>query len=178
MKTRLLSFIVLLLTVGSAFSQNPNMVMLREGKLLYVMELSMISCNNKMDTLRFVQSLESTKLKGRSYRDQYVTSFPDYEARKRIFRTVFSKKRATELGKYRINFTFYFDGITKKFAYIRCMLLDDHKLCLTLDELNRLEKAFRALNYDFSTAGDKSIIDWFINYDIVMRFDRLYNDNK
>lgn len=179
MKSMFVLVIGLLMTTSSAFSQDSDYkLILREGKLLYVMELSMISCNNKMDTLRFIQSLESTKLKGRSYRDQYVTSFPDYEARKRIFRTVFSKKRATELGKYRINFTFYFDGITKKFVYMRCMLLDDHKLCLTLDELNRLEKAFRALNYDFSTTGDKSIIDCFINYDIVMRFDRLYSDNK
>ncbi len=178
MKTRLLLFIVLLLAAGSAFSQNPKMIMLREGKLAYVMELSMFSYNNKMDTLWLVQSLESTKLKGRYYRDQYVTSFPDYEARKRIFRTVFSKKRATELGKYRMAFTFYFDGITKKCAYMKCMLLDNHKLRLTLDELDRLEKAFKALNYDFSIVRDKSIIDWFINYAIAMSFDKLYDSSE
>lgn len=97
---------------------------------------------------------------------------------KRIFRTVFSKKRATELGKYRMGFTFYFDGITKKFAYMSCMVLDKAKLRLTLDELDRLEKAFKALNYDFSIVIDKPIIDWFTSCTMVMCFDRLHNDNK
>lgn len=61
---------------------------------------------------------------------------------------------------------------------MKCMLLDNHKLRLTLDELDRLEKAFKALNYDFSIVRDKSIIDWFINYAIAMSFDKLYDSSE
>lgn len=84
MKSMLVLVIGLLMTTSSAFSQNSDSkVILREGKLTYVMELSVTSYKDKMDTLRFVQSLESTKLKGQCYQDQYVTCFPDYEARKK-----------------------------------------------------------------------------------------------
>lgn len=167
MKPKLLLAIILLITTGSAFSQNPDStIILHEGKLTYVQH-----------SYR-VQSLESTILKGRHYQDQYVTSFPDYEARKRIFRTVFSKKRATELNEYRLGFTFYFDGITKKLVYMYCLLLDDNKLRLTLDELDRLEKAFKSLDYKFSSVKDKPIIDWFAIYAIAISFDKLYNDSE
>ena len=96
MKTRILLVIVFLMGTVSAFAQDT----LRQGNLTYV-----------EDSRGFVRSVESTKLVIEdNYLDAYISNMPASKADvKRIFRTIFSKTRAEELGKskYRVMCFFY-----------------------------------------------------------------------
>ena len=163
MKTKaLLLVLALFMCTTSAFSQEYKYF--REGNLTYVQD-----CNE------FIHSLASTKLHIQSYRSQRV-EFLSAEVRDSIFRTVITKERAKELKDYRIPIFFTFDGSKEQLAYLR-FTLNNNELKLKLDEMDRLEKAFKKLKYKFYFLNDeRKLTDSHICFSTWIVFDKLYND--
>ena len=120
MKIKILLVIVFLIGTISAFSQDT----LRQGNLTYV-----------EDSRGFVRSVESTKLVVEdNYLDAYISNMPASKADvKKIFRTIFSKTRAEELGKlkYQIHCIFLFNCIKQQLCYASFRNLEKGPFLLT-----------------------------------------------
>jgi hypothetical protein len=163
MKTKaLLLVLVLFMCTTSAFSQEYKYF--REGNLTYV-----------QDYHGFISSLASTKMQVQSYMSQEI-QIPPKSVQDSIIKTVITKVRAKELKNYRIWIYFHFDGVKGQLAYISAYNKKDG-LKLKLEELDRLEKAFKKLKYNFTINGrNRKIIPTSVVYANLYRFDKLYED--
>ena len=164
MRTKNLLAIILLFNAVSAFSQT----ILKEGDLTYI-----------MDSNGTIQSKESIGLTKESYYEIYINGFPRYPMdAKKVFRTIFSKERALELGKnkYRISCDLQFDGIKQRLCYISFRNIDGIDMPLTLNELYKVEKIFKSFKYTY-TVTYKTKIDRFTNVHYLIDFISLYKDD-
>ena len=168
MKTRLLLIITFLISTNYVFSQKSVVInTLREGDLTYV-----------KDSRYIIQSFESTKIIKESYFTICIAGFPRANGMKSIFRTIFSKGRAEELGKfkYSLECIFNFDGIKQQLCFISFDIYKTKKLLLTLDELKRIEEKFKTLKYTYSVE-DNTIIPYFTSSYYTLDFEELYLDD-
>ena len=145
MKKILFTIVLSFCCAISVFSQDT----IREGNLIYV-----------RDHRGIVQSLSSTKIEKESCVEAYITGLPwdKKELNNLLYKTIFSKSRATELGKskYVIRCTLNFDVIKKQLCFVS-FNVGKEKLLLTLDELKRIEDKFKAVKYNYFIKCDAKI---------------------
>ena len=159
MKTKTLWVIVFLMGTLSVFAQDT----LREGNLIYVTDVN-----------GFTQSLESTKIKGESFREVNITVSSEANLW-RMYQNVFSRERAAELSGSVLLCFVRFNAITQKMSHIRFVFLDK-KMRLTLAELKRLERGFKSLKYNFRVDNNTKV-DEFSVFTVPIKFKRIYDDN-
>lgn len=165
MKTKTLWVIVFLMGTLSVFAQDT----LRQGNLTYV-----------RDSRGFIQSVESTKLVIEdNYIDAYVANFPRSDADvKKVFKTIFPKARAEELGKskYQIHCIFLFNCIKQQLCYASFHNLEKGPFLLTLEEMKKIEDTFKMFKYTCVARNDFKV-KRLTHESCFVDFADLYNDN-
>ncbi len=166
MKTNFLLVIVFLMGTVSVFAQDT----LRQGNLTYV-----------KDSRGFVRSLESTKLVIEdNYLDAYISNIPVSKADvKRIFRTIFSKTRAEELGKskYRVMCFFHFNCIKQQLCYASFHNIEKGPFLLTPEEMKKIEDIYKTFKYNFVARDDTKVKRLTIESTGPVDFANLYSHN-
>ncbi len=162
MKIKILLSIASIIFAISALAQDT----LRTGNLTYI-----------KDTQGVIQSLESTKMKGESYLEVFISTFQNKKEFKKAFREVFSKARARELAKlnYKIECQLNFNAIKKELCYVAFNVGKD-KLLLTLDELSRIEEKFKSHKHIFMVKYDDKFNGFTHTYSII-DFNKLYKND-
>ncbi len=165
MKTKFLLVIVFLMGTVSVFAQDT----LRQGNLTYV-----------EDSRGFVRSVESTKLVIEdNYLDAYISNMPVSKADvKRIFRTIFSKARAEELGKSKCQMQciFLFNCIKQQLCYASFRNLEKGPFLLTPEEMKKIEDVYKTFKYNYVVRDDTKV-KRLTHASCFVDFADLYNDN-
>jgi len=165
MKTKILLVIVFLMGTLSVFAQDT----LRQGNLTYV-----------KDSLGIIQSLESTKLEVEdNYLDAYISNMPVTKMEvKKIFRTIFSKARAEELGKskYQMQCIFLFNCIKQQLCYASFRNLEKGPFLLTPEEMKKIEDVYKTFKYNYVVRDDTKV-KRLTHASCFVDFADLYNDN-
>lgn len=168
MKTKFLFLLSFLLLATNVFSQEKqDTIMLRDGNLTFI---QVDGC---------IESLENSKI-NRKIPTHYKVALqsPTDEMLRDMFRTIFTKERAAELGNYSIGCFFYFSSIDKKVISVRFRFRrDNEQLLLTLQELDKLEKAFKSLKLEVLVLDDMMFYTATC-YRVPITFNRLYKDDN
>jgi len=182
MKNKIFIVIMLMLLFGIAASVNAQMLIrdtiippkrepveVKQGNLRYL-----LFDNNRYERLE-TKTLEST---GKTY-ERFYTDFSKEHIKnviKPLIRSVFSEERAKQLVGLKLSCAIAFSPVENKMLHFSFFIFgkDNESFPLKLEELDRLEKAFRSEPKLIPFTGYGAIINHGERIHIPMNFDSLY----